>query len=209
MFLRLIPPSFLLFLCFITVSSSTNAQTWGGGIHLGANFAQVDGDNYGGYNKPGYSFGAYVWYDFSYRFAIQPEIILNQRGARQVDENTYWHLRMNYLDVPVMLNLRLFGDHKVGVVLQAGPSWGIQLWTINGPPGLKKDVTSSFSRFEMGANTGLELQFFHYLKINLRHSLSLTNNNTTTYPRLVHRYFTLSVRVTLKSQVPEKRKKME
>jgi hypothetical protein len=89
-------------------------RTFYAGPILGANFTQVDGDNYAGYHKVGLSAGGIVYAHLAEKLAVSVEILYSQKGARSniIKEggnrafiiNSY-KLNLDYAEVPVQLNL--------------------------------------------------------------------------------------------------------
>lgn len=86
-------------------------RTFYGGLVAGANFTQVDGDNYAGYRKMGMNVGGIVYTKFDQHLALSLEILYSQKGARghfsQRSTNGYtitdYNVRLNYAEVPIQL----------------------------------------------------------------------------------------------------------
>ena len=86
-------------------------RTFYGGIVAGANFTQLDGDNYAGYHKVGINAGGIVYARFDEHLAASIEILYSQKGARghfdiqnanrQVVSG--YKLRLDYAEVPLQL----------------------------------------------------------------------------------------------------------
>lgn len=88
-------------------------RTFYAGPVLGANFSQVDGDNYAGYHKVGLNAGGIVYAHLADKIAASIEILYVQKGARSniVKESaikgiilTKYLLNLNYAEVPIQLN---------------------------------------------------------------------------------------------------------
>jgi len=85
-------------------------RTFYGGLVAGANFTQLDGDNYAGYHKIGINAGGVVYTRFDEHLAASIEILYSQKGARGhkaqmvagAEINSY-DLRLNYAEVPIQL----------------------------------------------------------------------------------------------------------
>jgi hypothetical protein len=83
-----------------------------GGLVLGGNFAQVDGDNFAGYHKVGLNVGATMFMKLDEHVAASVEILFSQKGSRakepqQLLAGTYiksYGIDMNYAEVPVLIN---------------------------------------------------------------------------------------------------------
>jgi hypothetical protein len=87
-------------------------RTFYGGLIVGGNFTQVDGDNYAGYHKVGINAGAIVYTLFDEHFAASLEILYSQKGSRgHKPQETVTHaiiesynIKLNYAEVPIQLN---------------------------------------------------------------------------------------------------------
>ncbi len=93
-----------------------NDNTFLGGLIAGTNFCQVDGDNFAGYHKVGWNVGAVVYTKLAENLTASMELLYSQKGSRagvnQVpklanDRNTIitdYRIKLNYLEVPILLN---------------------------------------------------------------------------------------------------------
>lgn len=95
-----------------------------GGLILGFNQSQVDGDEVYGFYKPGLNTGAIAIVPIGNNFFISLETIYSQRGAYKKypysfdstltpAQLPYYNLRLNYLDVPIGVQ---YNDKDVLVV---------------------------------------------------------------------------------------------
>ncbi|MEZ4825859.1 MAG: porin family protein [Bacteroidia bacterium] len=88
------------------------AQNFSGGLVLGVNTSQIDGDNFKGYHKWGGTLGGFVTYHFSDNFSVQPEILIEQLGSRSKDRvmatlgRTAVDLDINSITLPFLLKFR-------------------------------------------------------------------------------------------------------
>ena len=86
-------------------------RTFYGGLIAGANFTQLDGDNYAGYHKVGINAGGIVYTRFDEHLAASIEILYSQKGAsshkeQQTTAGAYirsYNVRLNYAEVPLQL----------------------------------------------------------------------------------------------------------
>lgn len=88
-------------------------RTFYGGLLLGGNFSQVDGDSYAGYHKVGLNVGGIVYTQLAPNLAASIEILYSQKGSRGHKQQlsagnqyliTNYRINLNYAEVPVMLN---------------------------------------------------------------------------------------------------------
>lgn len=86
-------------------------RTFYGGLIAGANFAQIDGDNYAGYHRVGVNAGGIVYTRFDEHLAASIEILYSQKGSHSNKEQpgvngSYiysYDVRLNYAEVPLQL----------------------------------------------------------------------------------------------------------
>lgn len=87
-------------------------RTFYGGLVMGTNFSQVDGDNFAGYRRAGLNAGALVYIKLDEHLAASMEILFSQKGSRAtiaqvIQPGVYiskYGIDMNYAEVPVMIN---------------------------------------------------------------------------------------------------------
>lgn len=88
-------------------------RTFYGGLLVGANFSQVDGDRYAGYHKVGLNAGGIMYMHLSGHLAASIEILFSQKGSRANKpqasaDNTFeirsYNIGLNYAEVPIQLN---------------------------------------------------------------------------------------------------------
>jgi hypothetical protein len=98
-----------------------------GGVHLAT--LQVDGgDEAGALDwRPGLVAGGFLAWPLAGRLEVQPELLFTQKGASAEEDGGTATQKLDYLDVPVLVSCRLFGDagrHLSGFV---GPAFGFRL----------------------------------------------------------------------------------
>jgi len=152
------------------------------GAKGGVNINKITGKSY----KQGFSYnfqaGAFMQFNFSNRFGIQPEVNFVQSKSEFSNDATdiYDDLflggsqkkaTLNYLEVPVFLNINLGPSKRVK--LQVGPSYG----------GLLKQTVDSlknngnlYKNSEWSAIGGLWIQL-PLVNLGARYKLGLTNIN--------------------------------
>ncbi len=158
-------------------------KVFDGGLLLGANFAQVDGDSYFGYNKVGLNAGGVVYVHFNKIFGASIELIYSQKGSRgeSVLESpaigTYvakYFMDLNYAEVPVTLHVIA---HKLDV--EAGASYAR---LIKARESIESDQPVSIDPDKNRFNTsdvdmilGLGGKIYKNLHANIRFQYSLTS----------------------------------
>jgi len=115
------PQSLLLLLLLIGLQASelqAQALRFDGGPVAGLNATQVQGDDYTGFNKLGLSGGAFIDIRNPENYwGIRLEMHYAEKGSRRGGDpevgTTTIELRMNYIDIPILLDVNL-GDYQVG-----------------------------------------------------------------------------------------------
>lgn len=114
---------FFFFLCAFLFTLKASAQygdeedrLFFGGLVLGANYTQVDGDNFAGYHRVGLNAGAILYVNIGKPFSVSMELLYAQKGARaglsqlpklmndQSGVITDYKIRLNYAEIPILIN---------------------------------------------------------------------------------------------------------
>ena len=98
-------------------------KTFYGGLTLGLNACQVDGDTYGGYHKAGLNVGATVLWRFSNPIALGVELLYSQKGSRAIQENytpsgtafEKYKIDLNYAELPVIFYYIISSKYQIGL----------------------------------------------------------------------------------------------
>ncbi len=90
-------------------------KSFSGGALIGLNLAQVDGDRYFGYKKPGIVAGVFVNVQLSAKWGLGVEMLYSQKGSRgdAVVESVYagtyiaqCHIGLSYIELPVVVRYK-------------------------------------------------------------------------------------------------------
>jgi len=137
---RLIITIFAIVVVFTLSSASVSAQGVTGGLKAGVNIANIHGDNVEDVwdSKIGICAGGFITCNLSDLFAIQPELMISQKGAKDESEMelTFWGVttktttdikyNLTYLEIPVLAKLMLpIGELEANVF--AGPALALKL----------------------------------------------------------------------------------
>ncbi|MEM6806977.1 MAG: outer membrane beta-barrel protein [Bacteroidota bacterium] len=167
-----------LILSFLFLPSSYS-QSFGGGISLGVNASQVDGDALSGFNQLGLNLGAFVNYEISNGLYIQPELLLEQNGSSFQGITL---LRTTYLSLPVIFKVNIpiqIGSSTEAIQLQAGPSVGLLLRGRNDGGG---DISDVFKDTDIRILGGVGVRLSPGLTFLLRYGRSLASIVPTNAP---------------------------
>lgn len=91
-------------------------RTFYGGLIVGSNFCQVDGDNFAGYHKAGWNAGVVVYTKLASHLMASMELLYSQKGSRAAqnqlprlanDQSTVlvdYNIRLNYAEIPLCIS---------------------------------------------------------------------------------------------------------
>lgn len=148
-----------------------SAQSFKAGVRFGIVGSQVDGDTYEGFNKAGLIGGLFVNRKLSDLFSLQLEMNFIQKGSRKPldDNNTYYLMRLNYIEVPVLL------QWHAGKLLDifAGPSFGVLL-NSHEETHFGEFKGPDFEKNEIAARVGISYKLSEKWTVDGRFSNSIT-----------------------------------
>ncbi|TPE44463.1 porin family protein [Pontibacter mangrovi] len=103
---------FILGLGLALLAGTASAQTMG--VKAGLNYATLTGNDAENYDyRPGYTVGLTARHGFNSLIGVQTELLFTSKGAKREFSasgvETTEKLRLNYLDVPVLLHLQISG----------------------------------------------------------------------------------------------------
>ena len=167
---------FIVFLIVIT-SLSAFSQRFEGGVLVGLNASQVDGDTYSGYNKPGIVAGGFVQTNLSRTIFSGMEIKFNQKGSRKnpdpksTDDQLKYIMRLNYIDIPVYLGIRTSDNISILAGLSTG--YLINATEFDNYGKFVEEDQHPFNTFDVQGFLGFRFQLTKRLFIDLRGAYSL------------------------------------
>jgi hypothetical protein len=159
---------FLLILSFTVLFWQGFAQRFNGGVYLGMDVSQVDGDNNEGYHKLGYLAGALVSLDVSPHSSFQLEMGYIQKGARG-DTSITFLTRLHYLEIPLLYQYTFAKRYS----FEAGPAMDVLLGTYEESDGIESQSTIPFRPVTLAGIFGFSGFINNHLKANIRFNYSL------------------------------------
>lgn len=162
---------FIVFVCYASF-----AQRFEGGLIGGFNAAQVDGDQYKGYHKPGVALGGYVKTDLSRTVFAAMELKLMQKGARNIDSlatngQIKYIMRLNYIDLPVYLGIRT--SERISLLVGLSSGYLISGKEFNDYGQLPVEDRHPFNAFDLQTMIGFRFQFTKRLFVDVRGAYSM------------------------------------
>ena len=170
-----------------------------GGLNMGANFSQVDGDHLGGYNKVGVFGGFYLRHRINDKWQGQMEINYSQKGSNnpldpedpspQIFTLAFHYLELPFLAIYEMDHVDLLFGYGIGNNISAKRDEGLGF------------VDADIKNWEHSLHFGGTYWFTERFAAGIRHSYSLFRvgddypNRLNVFNRigLYNRLFTLHV----------------
>jgi len=167
---------YLIVWLFAITSLSGFSQRFEGGVIVGLNASQVDGDNYKGYHKPGVALGGYVQTELSRTIYAGMELKLMQKGSRNIDSlatdgQIKYIMRLNYVDLPVYMGIRT--SEKISLLVGLSPGYMISGTEYNDYGKFVEEDQNPFSEFDLQGLLGFRFQITRRLFIDLRGAYSV------------------------------------
>lgn len=148
------------------------------GIKGGVNMYKVDGKSFKEEFDYGYNAGAFAEIYFSKKLGIQPEVMWNQSVSRTTNQfsdiyddgvNELKDVKLNYLSIPLLLNIR----PAKFLTFQVGPQFGV---LIDRDQNLLNNGRSAFKSGDFSMLGGAQLNIGG-IKLGGRYAVGLTNIN--------------------------------
>lgn len=145
----------LFFLPFFVFS-----QNFNGGVLAGMTATQVDGDGYGGYHRAGAIAGVWVGHGLTNQLSIRTELKFIQKGSYQRftdgagGTTGFYSLRLNYIDMPYLLEYHFRDDIVPFAGLSIGFLWKAKESDASGS--YPEEDIAMFRKMELAATAGAE-----------------------------------------------------
>jgi hypothetical protein len=144
-----------------TVSTISFGQTFSFGPKAGINVSNYSGGDINSDAKVGYHLGGLLNFGFGELFSVQPEVLFSTQGAKVESFGSKKDFKINYLNIPVMLKLRI----AMGFYLEAGPQVGLRL-SENIPD---QTINNFAKKLDLSLGAGLGYQADNGLGVGLRY----------------------------------------
>lgn len=166
----------ILFAALLVAGTTVNAQKgFRLGVKAGANLNKIDGQSFDQGFDFSYHAGAFVEYDFSKRWGIQPEVIWSQTSTKRgtnldaIYSTLPTNVKLDYLMVPVLLRYSPIGL----LSFVAGPQFGV---LINKDDNLLQNGQQAFKSGDLSMVLGAQVNL-KVLRVYGRYNIGLQNIN--------------------------------
>lgn len=152
------------------------SQGFHGGIMAGGVLSQVQGESYGGFNKPGFYGGVFVNYNFGKLHTVQLELDFIQKGSRDNNnpENGPYEnflLRVNYLEIPVLYQIHFLKR----LTFEIGPAFDILVSSYQEFDGLESEFDPPCRSVTINGLAGVSCNIIPKLKVDFRFIMSINS----------------------------------
>lgn len=159
----------LLFVLLIVLPLTSFAQRFSGGVVLGFNASQIDGDTWGGYYKAGIVGGAFVFTELQNNWGAQLEIRYAAKGSSPSPKYQITRkIRLQYIEMPVLATYQINNNFQA----QGGISIGY-LYSAAQNDGNGYEEFDQFDSIEPAICAGVKYSGFDKLSLNIRLSYSI------------------------------------
>lgn len=180
-----------LFLIVMLFSTSIWAQHVNLGVKGGLNLYTIHNDNGSKYDtKASLHIGLLAHIHLEKQLAVQPELLFSAQGAKYKTESSEVNLKLNYLNIPVLLQY-MFDN---GFRLEAGPQVGFLISAKSEAGSVSVDIKNSIKPVDLGLAFGLSyIKPTTGLGIDLRYNLGLSNINENGTVKSMNRGFQIGI----------------
>ena len=174
---------FVATILFVSLFITSNGQDFGASVLVGANFSQIDGDQFAGYNKLGLNVGIEIDRAINSDWEAAFEIRFSMKGSKKViDPDVYeptLRISYHYLEVPLIVKYTAIE----ALTPYSGISVGVNVYNEREDNGIITEEEKLKST-EIGFILGATYNFTDEFGIDLRHSYSLFS--VRDYPIIVN-----------------------
>ena len=148
-------------LLFVLALKPIMGQDFNGGLKVGFDLSQIDGDQLSGYHKGGLLFGAFINREISSKLKWQMEMFYIGKGAKKginPDKNQFDFRRIsvNYIEVPMLLQ---FWAERLKTNFEVGLSLSTLISSKEEDGNGETEFIGPFKRFGLGSLVGFNYAF--------------------------------------------------
>ena len=175
---RIVTLLFLLFVCSIA-----HSQAFYGGLAIGGVTSQVDGDNRAGWDKIGFTAGAFVGLPLNNTFSVQMDLRYEQKGSHSDAENQVpgdpFSLKLDYVVLPLMISanlssLQINGKPCKWISFELGASLDVLARHKESLSGASNGIPNYWNRLSCSSIVGVKITIKEQFELAFRSVNSIT-----------------------------------
>lgn len=156
----------------LTFYKEASTQGFSGTLVTGVNIAQIDGDDWAGFDKFGLTAGGRLTYITGKNFDFSLEMLYSQRGAasKRFAKGEENNIRLNYFEVPFIFSLKdwsMDNGKYFKVRAEAGLSYAYLFDIVN-----TRFNEDNFKKHDLSWLLGVGYQFSRRIGLGLRYTSS-------------------------------------
>ena len=157
----------------VCCSLNSFSQEFKGGFFAGLTSSQVDGDNYGGFDKTGFLIGAFTNRQYSEKFFLQLEILYSHRASKhnineEKGELEYYKMHLEFVEVP-LIAIYKYSDQ---LAFETGISGGFLTRSYE-DDGFQRFISNPYYKFAVSSIVGVKYSLTENIILDLRETYSL------------------------------------
>ncbi|NNJ54785.1 MAG: porin family protein [Bacteroidia bacterium] len=174
---------FVATISFLSLFGVSYSQDFGASLLVGANFSQIDGDQFAGYNKLGLNVGIEIDRALNPDWEAAFELKFSMKGSKKIVDpdiiDPTLKISYNYIEVPLLAKFTRFES----ITPYSGVSIGVNVFNERDDNGIITEEDKLKST-EIGFILGATYNFTDEWGVDLRHSYSLLSIRD--YPIIVN-----------------------
>lgn len=160
----------LILIILLLIPILVSAQRFKGGIVLGMNVSQIDGDKFAGYNKAGVVGGAFVFTEFKDKWSALMEIRYAAKGSATPKYYSYTtKYLLQYIEIPLLAQYEPVNKLKLQFGISIGYLFNASQNDGNGYEKFDEIPT----RGEIAVSAGINYTLTKHFDVNARFSYSV------------------------------------
>jgi hypothetical protein len=160
------------------------------GLKAGLNIANLHVQNSSSPDaKAGFNAGALAHIHLTKHFAVQPEIMYSNQGAKQTVSNSDYKVNLHYINVPVLAQFMVDDGFRI----ETGPQLGILASARSKVEGTSTDIKDNYKTADFAWVFGLGYVTHSGFGVDARYNLGISNINNTSGTNVNNRVFQAGV----------------
>ena len=174
----------LSFICYLAIATPAHSQAFYGGLTLGGVTSQVEGDDRGGWNKLGFTAGAFVGLPLNNTFALQMELKYIQKGSHSDADNYVpgdpYSLKLDYIELPILVSanlsaIKINGKPCKWLSIELGASLDALIRHKESVNGASDGIANYWKRLTVSSLVGIKFTIKEKYGIGIRSVNSITS----------------------------------